>query len=130
MTPLRAAAAGMGASVAALAAAAVWIHLGRPAGAPPPSLEALRVVNLLTAAAMALAAVLIGASEAAWRRAKDPRSGFIVRTALREAAALAGGGVALAAAYSGALRAYPAYWANLVPAVLFASYLWAHWPDE
>lgn len=106
--------------------------------AHPASPESVRLVNVFTAAAMGLTVAMIVVSEVLWKllltkRGAKPLSqavigAFIVRLACREGAALAGCVAALLAAMGGVLRAYPAYWANLAPAVLFWSYLFLHWP--
>ena len=134
---LRLAAGVMGVGVAAMTAVVALLHQRASGRVPTP--ESVRLVNALTLAAMGLAALLIGASEAAWRYSirsatregggARVRAAFLVRCVLREGAALSGLGVAALGAVSGALRVYPAYWANLAPAVLFWSFLCLHWPS-
>lgn len=103
-----------------------------------PTPDQLRTINLLTTVAMAGAAGAIFASELLWRRVllatKGPLSArvqtaFIPRMACREGAGLLGMTVAYVAALNGALRLYPAYWANLVPYALFLGFLATHWPS-
>lgn len=135
---LRIVAAGMALSVVAVAALVFLADRRSAVLAPTP--EAVHLANVGTMIAMGLAFALIAASEIAWKivsgGGSSPADGaraaraFIVRTALREAAALIGCAAALPAASAGVLRAYPAYWADLAPAALFVSYLWAHWPSE
>lgn len=134
---LRTIAFAMGNGVALLAAIAVFFYV-RSAAAAAPTLQALRLVNTMTALSMAAAVGAIVVSEIVWRRMlagttienvnAKTQTAFIVRTALREGAALAGTVTLLIAAQNGVLRAYPAYWADLVPAVLFWSFLYLHWP--
>ena len=133
---LRLIAGGMGAGVVALAAAAVFMHLRAEGRVPTPS--ELRTANALTTAAMAAALAAIVGAQLAWKAAMAGsgdldarlRKAFILRTALREAGALPGCVAALLAAGWGVMRVYPAYWALLVPAGLFFSYLAAHWPSD
>lgn len=99
--------------------------------------EGLRLINALTMATMAATVGAAVLSEALWklllRRPGDfPKSlqaAFLARSACREGAALVGCVTALLAAMNGVLRAYPAYWADLVPAALFWSFLYVHWPS-
>lgn len=127
--------AAMGLGIALLAGIVVFTHV---TNARPATPEALRTVNVFTALTMGAALAAIILSEIAWkvllRRAaagafaQKIAGAFIARMACREGAALLGCVTALLAAMSGVLRAYPAYWANLAPAVLFWSYLYLHWP--
>jgi F0F1-type ATP synthase membrane subunit c/vacuolar-type H+-ATPase subunit K len=128
---------GMGAGLLLFAAADVVVYLRAVDRSPTP--ESLRTINLLTTIAMGYALAGIFVSEMLWRSklraareedvAATVRTAFIVRTAVREGAALLGVVVALLAAQGGILRVYPAYWADFAPAALFGSYLWAHWPS-
>jgi hypothetical protein len=136
-TALRISALATGTGVLLLFAVAAVVSLRAAARVPGP--QEVRVINALTVGSMALAVAAILGSELLWRRLLSGveagqaggaiRRAFMVRTATREAGALAGGVTALLAASSGVLRVYPAYWANLAPAALFLSYLWAHWPS-
>ncbi len=104
-----------------------------------PTPEEIRLINLLTGAAMVCALIAIVASEVVWKaqlkaltaeRAEGAlQTAFIVRSALREGAALMGCVVALLAALNGTLHVYPAYWIDLGPAALFFGYLFLHWPS-
>ncbi|PIR15398.1 MAG: hypothetical protein COV48_14580 [Elusimicrobia bacterium CG11_big_fil_rev_8_21_14_0_20_64_6] len=98
----------------------------------------VKLVNALTTVMMVLAAILIVASEFLWRfllrRGKGALSSrvtaaYIARLGLREGAGLLSMTVAYLATLNGVLRAYPAYWANLVPFVLFLGFLATHWPS-
>jgi hypothetical protein len=133
---LRSIAAAMGAGIALLVAVDAFLCLKAVDRVPTP--QSLRTVNLLTMIAMAYAFGGIVVSELLWRSTlrgataenvgATASKAFIIRSAVREGAALLGAVVVLLAATGGVLRLYPAYWANLVPAALFWSYLWAHWP--
>lgn len=126
----------MGLGVASLAAVIAVLHLR---GSKTPTPDDVRLINRMTGAAMVAALVAIVASEAVWKAQlkgvdaanADARvtTAFIVRTALREGAALFGCVVALLAALNGTLSVYPAYWADLAPAALFLGYLAMHWPS-
>ncbi len=104
-----------------------------------PSPEEIRLVNLATAFAAAAAVLAIFASDVVWKaqlRRADAGSvdavvlrAFIVRTAMREGAALIGCVACLIAALNGALRARPVYWVDLGPAALFYAYLVLRWPS-
>ncbi len=126
----------MAVGLLAFAAVDVLIYVRAVDRSPTP--ESLRTINLLTTIAMAYTVGGIFLSELMWRaklRAASPETlvesvtaAFILRTALREGAALLGVAVVLLAAQGGILRLYPAYWADFAPAALFGTYLWAHWP--
>lgn len=135
---LRAVSAAMGVGVLALAAAVVFVY-GRGAGAEPSS-QALIQVRLLTMVSLFGTLVALFASDIFWRQqllagdaaaaaARVPAA-FILRAALREGAALLGETTALIAASSGVLGAFPAYWVNFAPAVIFAAFLLSHWPSD
>jgi len=131
---LRLIAGGLAASALVLAAAALWRYFAAPFAEPSPA--QLKLANALTSATMALAFAGALASEWLWRLLASDEDGradrlvvaFVVRAACREAPALAGGVAALMAAQDGVLRAYPAYWVDLVPTGLFLAFLAAHWP--
>lgn len=134
---LRVVAASMAWGLCMFAGVVVWFHLRSEGKAPAP--EQVRGVNLLTTFAMAGAVGTILGSEILWRRLlrapggtldERARSAFIARLALREGGAIFGLAVAVLAALSGTLRAYPAYWANLVPAGLFLVFIAARWPSD
>jgi hypothetical protein len=101
----------MAASLFCLAVLGVWLHAGSAGRAPRP--ESLRLVNLLTTAAMMVAAAAIAASEGAWRYFLRRAAGgpieqrawtaYIARAGLREGAAMAGLVVILLAAPQGVL---------------------------
>ncbi|MBI3564348.1 MAG: hypothetical protein HY079_04040 [Elusimicrobia bacterium] len=126
----------MGLGVAALAAVIAVLHL-RCARTPTP--DEVRLINLMTGAAMVAALLAIVASEVVWKAQlkgadaanADARvtTAFIVRTALREGSAMFGLVVGLLAALNGTLGVYPAYWVALAPAALFLGYLAMHWPS-
>lgn len=111
------------------------MHVQSKRSPTPPELAA---VNTMTMIAMGVAAALIVASELVWkallRKADEANvnqavtTAFIVRSALREGAGLLGAVVALIAAMNGAMRVYPAYWADLAPAALFLVYAFTHAP--
>ncbi|MBI4060888.1 MAG: hypothetical protein HY403_05600, partial [Elusimicrobia bacterium] len=116
----------MGGGLALMAGLVVWSHLNAAAKVPTPG--EVRAVNALTTAAMLAALLLVVASEFAWRGAlrRAPgtfgarvRTAYILRLACREGAGLLGMTVAYIAALDGVLRAYPAYWVNLAPFLLF-----------
>jgi len=127
--------AAMGLGIALLSGIVVFTYV---TNARPATPEALRTVNVFTAITMGVALAAIILSEILWHAllkraaagafAQKLAGAFIARMACREGAALLGCVTALLAAMSGVLRAYPAYWANLAPAVLFWSYLYLHWP--
>lgn len=134
---LRAIAVAMGLGIALLAAVSLYFHARSPVDAPSP--PSLKLVNLLTILSMAVTLAGIAASEIAWPRllagataenvnAKTWLS-FVVRAALREGPALLGTATFFLACQNGVLRAYPAYWVDLVPAGLFWSFLCVHWPS-
>lgn len=129
-------AAAMGGGLSLMAGLVFWSYLS--AGAKTPSVVDVKMVNALTTVMMVLAAILIVASEFLWRfllrRGKGSLSSrvtaaYIVRLGLREGAGLLGMTVAYLAALNGVLSAYPAYWANLAPFVLFLGFLATHWPS-
>ena len=134
---LRVIAFSMGNGVALLTAVSLFFY-GRSAAAAP-TLQSLRLVNRLTILSMAAAFAAIVVSELAWKKMlarvvaenvnAKTRTAFIVRAALREGAALAGGATLFLACQDGVLRAYPAYWVDLAPAALFWSFLYLHWPS-
>lgn len=127
--------AAMGLGIALLAGIVAFTYV---TNARPATSEALRTVNVFTAVTMGAALAAIVLSEVLWNAllkragaggfAQRLTGAFIARMAYREGAALLGCVTALLAAMSGVLRAYPAYWADLAPAVLFWSYLYLHWP--
>ncbi|MBI3288569.1 MAG: hypothetical protein HYZ74_03520 [Elusimicrobia bacterium] len=128
-------ASAMAAGLTLMAGLVVWSHI-RSIGKIPTAIQ-LRSINILTACAMLGAVAAIVVSEVLWRtmlrRAQGPlsarvQSAFIVRFACREGAALPAMAVAYMAAMDGILRAYPAYWANLIPYGLFLGFLAAHRP--
>lgn len=133
---LRIIAGAMAWGVLMFAGVVVWLHLRAEGKVPAP--EQVRGVNLMTTMVMAAAAGAIMGSEILWRRLlagpgsldERARTAFIARLALREGGALMGLAVAAVAALSGILRAYPAYWANLVPAGLFLGFVAMRWPSE
>jgi hypothetical protein len=96
-----------------------------------PSPRSLRISNGMTIVTMAFACVGTLLSEMLWKRmrAGDVRLAYVVRLSLREGPAVLGCAALLFAARSGVLRAYPAYWADLVPAALFLSFVCVHWPS-
>jgi hypothetical protein len=134
---LRTIAFAMGLGVALLAAVSFFLYAR--SGAAVPTTQSLKVVNTMTIFSMAAAVAAIFASEIVWKKmlsgatAGDVNArtqvAFIVRTALREAAALAGTVTFFLACQDGVLRAYPAYWVDLAPAALFWSFLYLHWPS-
>jgi hypothetical protein len=135
---LRTIAFAMGNGVAMLAAISVFFYY-KASSAPAPSPQILKFVNTMTIMSMAASVAVIFVSEIVWRKmlagatAADvnarTQTAFIVRTALREGAALAGTVTFFLACQDGVLRAYPAYWVDLVPAGLFWSFLYLHWPN-
>ncbi len=104
-----------------------------------PTPQSLRVVNMMTILSMAASLAAIVASEIAWKKMLSgaveadvnakTQVAFIARTAVREGAALLGTVTFFLACQDGVLRAYPAYWVDLAPAVLFWSFLYLHWPS-
>ena len=128
---LRVIALAMGLGILLLSGMVAYFSLTSVHTATP---EGLRTINLLTAMAMGVTLTSIIASEILWKTlmkggAGALQSAFIARTACREGGALIGCVAALLAAMNGVLRLYPAYWANMAPAVLFWSYLYVHWPS-
>ncbi|MDE2142443.1 MAG: hypothetical protein KGJ84_08545 [Elusimicrobia bacterium] len=126
----------MGMGIALLCLVIAFLFLQNDHVATP---EGLRLINLLTGMAMAGTVVAIMASEILWKSVLSRGTGgaagrtvvgaFIARSACREGAALLGCVTALLAAMNGVLRAHPAYWVDMAPAVLFWSYLYVHWPS-
>jgi hypothetical protein len=124
--------------VALLAAISVFFYY-KSSGAGAPTPQSLRFVNTMTILSMAVSVGVIFVSEIAWKKmlagatAADvnarTQTAFIMRAALREGAALAGTVTFFLACQDGVLRAYPAYWVDLVPAALFWSFLYLHWPS-
>lgn len=117
-----------------MAGLVVWSYT-RSTAAPTP--DQLRLVNTLTTLFMATAAGAIFLSEFLWRRVLKTSTGslsarvqtaFLVRLACREGAGLLGMTAAYIAALNGALKLYPAYWANLAPYGLFLAFLATHAP--
>ena len=135
---LRTIAFAMGNGVAMLGAIAVFYYY-RSSAAAAPAPQTLRFVNLMTILSMAASVGTTFVSEVVWRRmlagitAADvnarTQTAFIARAALREGAALAGTVTLFLAAQDGVLRAYPAYWVDLAPSILFWSFLYVHWPS-
>ena len=132
---LRLIALAMGGGLALMAGLVAWTYFNSVVPAPSPA--AVKAVNTLTTLAMIAAMGAIVASEIVWRvlLRKTPGTlagrlytAYLVRLALREGAGLIGLTVAYVAAANGVLRAYPAYWVNLVPFGLFIGYLAAYWP--
>ena len=134
---LRVIAFAMGNGIALLTAIAVFFYWRSNAAAPTP--QSLKLINSLTIFTAAAALAAIVSSEFVWKTMilgatpanvnATVQSAFIVRAALREGAALAGCVTLLLASQDGVLRAYPAYWVDLVPAALFWSFLYLHWPS-
>jgi hypothetical protein len=134
---LRVIAFAMGNGIALLTAVAVFYYWRSNAAAPTP--QSLKLINSLTIFSAAAAFVAIVVSELVWKKMlagaseanvnATTQSAFILRAALREGAALAGCVTLFLSAQDGVLRAYPAYWVDLAPAVLFWSFLYLHWPS-
>ena len=125
----------MGGGLTMMAGLILWSYLN--AAAKTPTLNEVRSINTLTIAIMVAALLAIVASEVAWRFLLKTSGAFgvrvqiayIVRLACREGAGLLGMTVTYVAALNGVLRAYPAYWVNLVPFALFLGFLAAHFPS-
>lgn len=127
----------MGLGLALLVAVSIVIYARSAAAVPTP--QSLKFINLLTILAAAYAFAAIVASEVMWKKtlsgavAADVNAkaqlAFIIRAAAREGAALLGGATFFLACSDGVLRAYPAYWIDLAPTVLFWSFLYMHWPS-
>ena len=127
----------MGNGIALLTAISIFFYWRTSGAAPTP--QSLKLINNLTifSAAAAFAAIVV--SELVWKKMLSGASledvnaktqtAFILRSALRESAALVGGVTLLLACQDGVLRAYPAYWVDLAPAALFWSFLYLHWPS-
>ncbi|MFI5349860.1 MAG: hypothetical protein ACHQ2Z_09970 [Elusimicrobiota bacterium] len=134
---LRVIAFAMGNGIALLTAIAIFFYWRSNAAAPTP--QSLKLINSLTVFSAAASFAAIVVSEFVWKKIlagasaanvnATTQTAFIVRAALREGAALAGCVTLLLAAQDGVLRAYPAYWVDLVPAALFWSFLCLHWPS-
>jgi hypothetical protein len=135
---LRVVSGAMGGGVIVLSALAVSAHLRSAGAAPLP--QDVRVINMMTVMTMAWSLAAIVAGETLWKRrlasVENPAgadaavtAAFVIRLACREGSALLGGVVCLLAAMKGVLRAYPAYWVDLVPAALFFGFLAARWPS-
>ena len=131
---LRVIAFAMGNGIALATAISLFVYARSSAAAPSP--PSLKLVNRLTILSMAASFAAIVVSEIVWKRMLSgaaaaevnarTRTAFVVRSALREGAALAGVATFFLACLSGVLRAYPAYWIDLVPAALFWSFLCLH----
>ena len=134
---LRTIAFAMGMGIALLTAISIFLYSRSGAAVPTP--QSLKVVNMMTIVSMAASVAVIFVSEIAWRKmlagasAADvnarTQTAFVLRAAMREGAALAGTVTFFLACQDGVLRAYPAYWVDLVPAGLFWSFLYLHWPS-
>ena len=134
---LRTIAFAMGMGIALLTAISVFLYSRSGAAVPTP--QSLKFINMMTIVSMAASVAVIFVSEIAWRKmlagasAADvnarTQTAFVVRAAMREGAALAGTVTFFLACQDGVLRAYPAYWVDLVPAGLFWSFLYLHWPS-
>lgn len=125
----------MAAGLTAMAGLVAWTYFNHKG--EPPTPERVRLINTLTTVAMAWTLIGIVVSEVMWRKLLKSTPGalgakiqtaFVVRLAAREGAGLLGLTVAYLAAANGTLKAYPAYWVNLAPFVLFLGFLAAHWP--
>jgi hypothetical protein len=127
----------MGTGLALFAAISVLLYAR--SSAVVPTAQSLRTINMLTILSAAYCFAAIVASEIAWRKMlagatpadvnAKTQTAFVVRAAAREGAALLGGVTFFLACQDGVLRAYPAYWADLVPTALFWSFLYVHWPS-
>jgi hypothetical protein len=134
---LRTIAFAMGTGVALLAAVSIVLYSRSATAVPTP--QSLKLINMLTIVSMAGSVAAIVASELLWKQMlsratsanvnASTQVAFIVRAATREGAALAGTVTFFLACQDGVLRAYPAYWVDLAPAVLFWSFLYLHWPS-
>lgn len=126
----------MGGGLTMMAGFVFWSYFNAAAKVPTPN--EVKSINTLTTVMMVAALLAIIASEFIWRfilrKAAGPFSArvataYIVRLACREGAALPGMMVAYIAAHNGVLSAYPAYWVNLAPFMLFLIFLATHWPS-
>ena len=134
---LRVVAFAMGNGIALLTIISIFFYLR--SGTAAPTAQSLKAVNTMTVLSMAASAAAIVVSEIVWKKMlagadasnanAKTQAAFVVRAALREGAALAGGVTFLIACQDGVLRAYPAYWVDLLPAGLFWSFLYLHWPS-
>ena len=134
---LRVIAFAMGNGIALATVFSLFFYARSAAAAPTP--QSLKLINRLTVLSMAASFAAIVVSEIVWKKmlagaaAGDvnakTRTAFVVRSALREGAALAGTATFFLACLNGVLRAYPAYWVDLAPAALFWSFLYLHWPS-
>jgi hypothetical protein len=123
--------------IAMLIAVSLFFYARSTTVVPTPA--SLKFINMMTIVSMAASVSVIFASEIAWRKmlagavAADvnakTQTAFIVRACMREGAALIGSVTLFLACQDGVLRAYPAYWVDLVPAGLFWSFLYLHWPS-
>lgn len=124
----------MGMGVLLLVGVVAFTYFQNARAATP---EGLRLINALTMATMAATVGAVALSETLWKLllrrpgdfSKSLQAAFLARAACREGAALVGCVTALLAGMNGVLRAYPAYWADLAPAVLFWSFLYVHRPS-
>ncbi len=127
----------MSAGVLAVAGVVAFFY-ARSGGEPLPP-NAARLINILTMGAMAWTVAGIALGEFLWRRGvrgvdsparadAGVQAAFLVRLAVREGTALLGLTTLLLGAMNGVLAAFPAYWVNAAPAVLFLFFVWARWP--
>jgi len=134
---LRFLAVAMGLGIALIALVSVVFYARSAEAVPTP--RSLQLINLLTIVSAGYALATIVASELLWKKmiagavAADVnmkvQKAFIVRSVTREGGALLGAVTFFIACQNGVLRAYPAYWIDLVPAALFWSFLYVHWPS-
>lgn len=127
----------MGAGIALLALVSFTFYARSAELVPAPS--AVKMINMLTVISMGYALATIVVSEILWKKmiagatADDVnmkvQKAFIVRSVTREGGALLGAITFFIACQNGVLRTYPAYWIDLVPAALFWSFLYVHWPS-
>lgn len=133
---LRPVTGGMAAGIVGFAAFVAWSYAG---GGTVEQPNAARFINIMTMAAMAWSLAGIMAAEFMWRRTvraierpadadASVQTAYILRLALREGGALLGLVVCFLACGNGVLRAYPAYWVNAAPAVLFLFFVYVRWP--
>lgn len=127
-------------SAGVLAFAGVVAFLYARSGGGPLAPNAARLINILTMGAMAWTVAGIALGEFLWRRgvraitapaAADAgvQAAYLIRLVVREGTALLGLCVLLLGALNGVLAAFPAYWVNAAPAVLFLFFVWARWPS-
>jgi hypothetical protein len=127
----------MGMGLALLSAVSIFLYARSLSVVPTP--QSVKFINMLTILSAAYAFGAIVVSEILWKKmlggavAADVNAktqlAFIIRAATREGAALLGGVTFFLACSDGVLRAYPAYWIDLAPTVLFWSFLYLHWPS-